>query len=476
MDKIEPTNSQNDVFGKLKDFVEDQSKQVFILKGYAGTGKTTLIKVLIDALEAKKKEFTLLASTGRAAKILSNTTKLKTSTIHGAIYSFTGLNRNLDDDETKIDDVSLPHMDSTGQLYLTFELGKAPSSSTKIYIVDEASMISDAEDKSINQAIFGTGRLLHDLLSYDTNGKFIFVGDICQLPPVSQAVSPALNSDYFSKTFHIKAEETELTEIVRQSKENDIILSSQRVRKLYYSPQPYKWASFPFRRYKNIHLVSNQMDVITRYINNVRQYGFNKATLIGYSNRQCNMLTKLIRPSLGFVSPLLSKGDLLLITQNNYISGLMNGDLVTVEDIVSLEKRAGLSFLNVTVRELFTQKSYSQLLISEILYSNQTNLNQPQQKVLFIDFHRRMKDIGIKQESDEFNQMMLKDPYLNAIRAVFGYALTCHKAQGGEWDTVYLDIPRHLPSLQKPYVYQWIYTAMTRARQDIYTQDDFWIM
>ena len=166
----------------------------------------------------------------------------------------------------------------------------------------------------------------------------------------------------------------------------------------------------------------------------------------------------------------------MLITQNNYISGLMNGDLVTVESFFFKEKRAGLTFLNVTVKELFTQKSYSQLLIADILYNNQTNLSQIQQKELFVDFYLRMKKRNLKQDDKEFKAMMMKDPYLNALRSVFGYALTCHKAQGGEWETVFLDIPRSVPVVEKPYVYQWVYTAMTRAKKELYIVDDFWVM
>ena len=147
-----------------------------------------------------------------------------------------------------------------------------------------------------------------------------------------------------------------------------------------------------------------------------------------------------------------------------------------IEDVVIQERRAGLTFLKVSIKELFTQQVYSQLMIADVLYGNQTNITQPQQKELYIDFYFRMKDKGIKQKSSTFKQCMLTDPYLNALRAVFGYALTCHKAQGGEWDYVYLDIPRNVPALNKPYVYQWVYTAMTRAKKGLYIVDDFWVM
>ena len=187
------------------------------------------------------------------------------------------------------------------------------------------------------------------------------------------------------------------------------------------------------------------------------------------------MLTRLLRPMLGVNSQQLAAGDLLLVTQNNNLSGLMNGDVVTVQQVVVKEQRAGLTFLKVSVKELFTGKEYSQLMIADVLYGNQTNLTQSQQKELFIDFFIRMKNQGLRQKDDAFKSMMIKDPYLNALRAVFGYALTCHKAQGGEWEHIYLDVPRNFPLVEKPYVYQWMYTAMTRAKYKMFTINDFWV-
>ena len=158
------------------------------------------------------------------------------------------------------------------------------------------------------------------------------------------------------------------------------------------------------------------------------------------------------------------------------VSGLLNGDIVIVEETMYREHRGGLTFLQVKVRELVSQRTYNQFLIEEILYHNKTNLTAEQQKELYIDFFIRMKSKKIKQNSKLFEEEMRCDPYLNALRAVFGYALTCHKSQGGEWEHVYLDIPRNLPQIDKPYVYQWMYTAMTRASIELYIVDDFWIM
>lgn len=470
------TDSQKRAYSKLMEFVTDEEAKIFILKGYAGTGKTTLMRKLVEEMNSRHEPYSLLASTGRAAKILANATGYETHTVHSEIYKFTDLNQDL---EAVANSREINDVDSTGQLYLNFELTtKSHIGQTKphYYIIDEASMVSDAVDKNATQAIFGSGQLLSDLFHYDSEGKFIFVGDICQLPPIMQTISPALTPKYIEDNFSIKTYESELTDVVRQSGDNDIAIASQRIRKLYYSPQSWKWAKFPLKGYKNIHLLGNQASLFTQYIKRIEKEGYNSATLIGFSNKQCDVITQIIRPSFGHTAALVEKGDLLLVTQNNLISGLMNGDLVTVEDIIIQEKRAGLTFLKVSVKELFTKRVYSQLMIADIIYSNQTNLTQSQQKELFIDFYYRMKDKGISQKSQAFKQNMMNDPYLNALRTVFGYALTCHKAQGGEWDYVYLDIPKSVPILPKPYVYQWIYTAMTRAKKGLYLVDDFWIM
>lgn len=473
-EKFELSHDQRCVMARFIEFING-SGSVFILKGYAGTGKTTMVKEMVKMLKDEKKPYRLLASTGRAAKILHDKTMEETSTVHSCIYTYSDFNQDLD----KVVDERERNkgVDSTGQLLLNFTLSVVDNSNvTTYYIIDEASMVADEEDKSAFQAAFGSGRLLCDLLEHDPNGKYIFIGDVCQLPPVLQTVSPALSVDYFKNTFGYDAVEVTLTDIKRQQSGNDIVLASQKLRRLYECPQPWTWAKFPMKGFKNIHLLDSQAELVQMYIERVKRYGYNDSTLICFSNRLCDTLTRIIRPALGLDSLQLQKGDLLLVTQNNYISGLMNGDQVVVDSVQVKEQRAGLTFLEVSFHEVLTGKEYSQLMIADILYANQTNLSQVQQKELFVEFFIRMKKKGIKQKSDLFNKMMMCDPYLNALRAVFGFALTCHKVQGGEWDNVFLDIPRSFPKREKPYVYQWVYTAMTRARRELYLVDDFYIM
>lgn len=318
------TDSQKRAYSKLMEFVEDENAKIFILKGYAGTGKTTLMRKLVEEMNARNEPFSLLASTGRAAKILANATGTDTRTVHGEIYKFTDLNQDL---ESVVSSREANQVDSTGQLFLNFELTPVThrgEKSVHYYIIDEASMISDAVDKNSTQAIFGTGKLLTDLLNYDSEGKYIFVGDVCQLPPITQPISPALTPKYVEDSFGVKVYESELVDVVRQSGDNDIAIASQRIRKLYYSPQPWKWAKFPLKGYNNIHLVNSQASLLSQYIKRIKSEGYNNATLISFSNKQCDLTTQIIRPSFGHTVGLVEKGDLLLVTQNNLISGLMN--------------------------------------------------------------------------------------------------------------------------------------------------------
>ena len=478
MPSITLTPDQQNAFDKLVAFVESDDR-VFILRGYAGTGKTTLVKIFIEKLKALNQKYYLLASTGRAAKILSNATANRTSTVHSHIYKFKDFNKDIDDIVKQQENTGV---DSTGQLYLTFELSSVPQTeeeSHRFYIVDEASMISDIPDANVTQALFGSGRLLNDLLQHDRKGKFVFVGDHCQLPPVvrsnNNSFSPALSSEYFQKTYSISAQFAELTNIMRQHIENDIIVASKRVRHLYDNVPTQKWGKLPFRNLKNIKIHPDSVSLINSYIQNIKKNGYNATTLISRTNRKANQLTELIRPSLG-MSKLLQVGDLLLITQNNMPTGLMNGDMVVVTQLNPVVKQsANLTFKEVQVQELFTQKTYSHLLIEDLVYSNEVNLNSEQQKKLFIDFFIRMKKKGIRQKTSTFNDSMMRDPYLNGLRAVFGYAITCHKSQGGEWEEVFLDIPRNLTLEPTKSTYQWVYTAMTRAREQLHIVDDFYI-
>lgn len=477
------TVSQENILRMLLDFVNHPTDRVFILKGYAGTGKTTLMRFLINHLNEMGKSYKLLASTGRAAKVLSNLSGKGTTTIHSLIYSFNGLNEEPDDKWS-------PKVASDGQLFLTFSPVSVDEDepSETIYIIDEASMVSDVATMDVTQAKFGEGRVLSDLLNYDERpkSKFVFVGDPCQLPPIEEYYSPALLKDYFRRTFDLTAQEAQLTEIMRQKGSNDIINASKAIRNLYNKAPADKsiygsqrlWGYLPFRNLKDIQLHHSVDDMMDDYVRNIKRNGLNHSICICKSNKVCHQLSNTVRHALGLTQRGVEKGVLLMVIQNNMPTGLMNGDMVVVEEILPMtETRAHLTFRQVKVKELFTGNTYNTLIIEEVLNLERLNLDRLQQQGLFVDFIMRMKEKGIdaKHNKDVFYDRMYHDPYLNALRCTLGYAVTCHKSQGGEWQHAYVHMPRNITLNPTKEAYQWIYTAMTRAKTKLHLVDDFYI-
>jgi len=464
------TKSQEKAFISFYGFI-NSGQNILIINGYAGTGKTTLIKGFLNYLAKCNKPCTLLASTGRAAKILSNITGHNATTIHSEIYKFDDLNENIGIVAGRVEN---ENDTEPGWLFPKFELCRNESN-TNIFIVDESSMISDEEDKEPEIAFFGSGKLLSDLLNFAPNGKFIFVGDECQLPPVRGAFSPALDKNYLQKEFGLKVIKSTLSEIVRVKKDNNLLLATQEIRKLISQKNEQKWMKFPLKNYSNINIVSDENTFIDNYVKDIKFNKYSNATLICRSNKTVARMNNLIREKLGRKSNNIQKGELLLITQNNLLSGLMNGDLVKVINVWEREKKAFLTFRRVEVEELSSNKRYTQFLIEEVLFQNIPRLTKMQQRNLYINYYKRQKEKGILPSSKEFKDGLFKDEYLNALRAVFGYAVTCHKAQGGEWNNVYLNIPKRIALNTCKEDFQWLYTALTRAKEYVYLIDGFWL-
>ncbi len=482
--KITLTLSQTRVLADILNFVEHPSQRVFILKGYAGTGKTTLLRFLLAELRKRGRLYSLMAPTGRAAKVMSNLAGdgnniAPARTIHSTIYSFQGLNQDLSERE-------VTSIDETGQMYLTFEPTQVDPEEgmDMIYIVDEASMVSDIDAREVAQAKFGSGKLLTDLLNFDTRqgSKFIMVGDPCQLPPIEQYFSPALSEDYIAGHFGCEVATAQLTEIMRQAGDSSIVTASKAIRALWgRAPADASlygrssvWGKLPLRHYGDIEFHHTVDDLVDLYVKAVKRGGYERAVFISRANSRCSSLSLDIRRRLGFTQPRVMVGDLLMVTQNNLIVPLVNGDMVEVTEVTDqVTSLAGLTFRLVTVKNLYNSQEYSTWIIEDILANSRPNLDKAQQTGLIIDFVNRMKKKGFKQNTNGFNEMMYRDLYLNALRATWGYAVTCHKAQGGEWDTVLLDMPRNITRNPVKENYQWVYTAMTRARKTLHLVDDF---
>ncbi len=487
-------DSQKRVLKRMTDFVFDSNDRIFILKGYAGTGKTTLMRFLIEEMQKRKQGFTLLSTTGRAAKILSNHTDCHASTIHSMIYKFSDFNKDVSDLDPKSASI-----ETTGQLFLVFEPSVLSNDDrdAMVYIIDEASMVSDFEQKDVVQAQFGNGKVLTELLAYDTldKSKFIFVGDPCQLPPVLGSMSPALSTDYFENCFGLHAQQGVLTEIMRQ--DNSIIAAGAYIRKLWanapefesaYPRGNYWGAPLRMSQYKDFEIHADLAEMEDLYLDCIRQHGYNHSIFICNSNAKCSEMSGCIRNALGFNGS-VKQGDLLMVVQNQMTTGLMNGDMVEVVEIRSETERAfrdvmtpdgyhtTLMFREIKVKELFTQKIYSTMLLENPLEMKQVNLDSRQQSGLFLDFILRMKRKGIDQRRTpkDFEKAMREDPYLNALRCNYGYAVTCHKAQGGEWESVFIQMPRNITLKPTKNKYQWFYTAITRAKHTVHLCKDFFI-
>jgi GTPase SAR1 family protein len=490
---ISLTTSQKRALQSMQYFVERYDK-CFVLSGYAGTGKTTLMRFFIKYLQEQQIDFCLLSSTGRAAKILSNAVGHEAHTVHHLIFTFNGLNQDLSDVDTK---EASP--DNVGQLALQFDATKydGPSDKRMVYIIDEASMISDTISVTSTQANFGTGRLLHDLFAYDTrdDSKFVFVGDPCQLPPIQGTISPALSTEYLKKEFGYGTSSQMLTEIVRQAGDSSIVRAAAMIRSLWqnapeteavYGERAKVWGRIQLNHYADIEIMPTVDDMRSQYISLIRQNGYNEATFICQSNNDSWKMSQFVRQNLGFTG-VVQPGDLLMVMQNQITTGLMNGDMVEVVSVgnkpeyVDKTDNRGyhthLEFIDVVVRELFTGRTINTLLLLSILEGGAgTNLNSRQQTGLFLDFVLRMREKGITQKNKErFNEALFRDPYLNALRCSYGYAITCHKAQGGEWNHVFIQPQRNVLLNPTKHSYQWLYTAITRAKKCAYFPNEFYI-
>lgn len=460
---------QQEVFNQLKAFVNDPTVNTFILNGYAGTGKTFLIQHFAKYLQEKKKGFKLLASTGRAAAVLRGKTDLETSTIHGELYSFD----TVDGDDNNIPDDA--PVDAYGQMTLVFT-SRPRGEEDCIYIVDEASMVGSEFTDSTSYAKFGSGCLLPDLLAAIGKSKIVFVGDPAQLPPVFQVNSPALDKNWLNDMGRTTVVGT-LNQIMRTEKDNDILVMAEEVRNSIGVQETTKWIKLKALNHNNCTVFPDANTLFLEYYSSFLQFGPNKSIAIAPSNRICNHLNSYVRKRLyPQKRDQLEVGEILMVNQNNYIVPLVNGDFVKVIYLGEKSKKLGLHFQDIRVEHLATEKSYAIKIALDAFNNPGGNLNHDQQRLLMIDFSRRMRKKGIRPKTDKYFDRMRLDPYLNSLRAGYGYVVTCHKAQGGEWNNVFLFLDKSMYGYMKPdAMRQWWYTAITRTKKQLHLHRDWWI-
>lgn len=456
------TSQQQQVLDNIKTFL-DSDVSVFILKGYAGTGKTTMIRTIIEEIKNREKEPILMAPTGRAARVLESKNSWKANTIHRCIYE-------LDTIETK---------EGSDDIRFIFPLkNKEEEANDHICIVDESSMIGTREVQ--NELFeFGTGSLLNDLLTYvapNRGGKIIFVGDPMQLPPVGDNVSNALDEKYF-ESIGLKAMVSELTDVVRQGAGSAILSNAMKVRALIESQQK---NNLVFDRQENEVIDMEGYKMPEQFLSLYPKPEIGQSVIIAFSNRQARDYNYAVREMLYPEQKQIVVGDILQVVSNNYKLNVMNGDFVKIVAINGeteyqsapvyiniggqrMQHKITLSFRNVRIR-LDNELEISCKIIENMLDDADPNLTFAQIQALYINFCMRYPQL--KRGSHLFKEYLKADPYFNALRVKYGYAITGHKSQGGEWNTVFVDYTGRT-GLNTDCL-RWTYTVTTRASHTLY--------
>jgi ATP-dependent exoDNAse (exonuclease V) alpha subunit len=457
---------QKSAFKAIQRFL-DSAADTFVLRGYAGTGKTFLMQYLGQWLKEQKHPFKLLASTGRAATVLRGKTGFTAKTVHSELYNFSSMD-GMDD----IPDDS--PMDAYGQMRMQFQL-REPDDEKTLYIVDEASMLTSELSSDMSFASFGSGFLLTDFFAAVGKNKIIFVGDPCQLPPVGEITSPALDMNWLALEKRIAVSFT-LEKIERTKGDNDILVLSEKIRNMSLQEDLPKFPKLPAKGMKNVKLHDSDKHLFNAYLEKYKKKGVNGALAIARSNKMVRNINRAVRRDLyGELDPPLRTGDVLLVIQNNNAVPLVNGDFVTVISLGPTQQQAGLNFQEVKIKAFTSDEELDMLVSLDILYGEEVNFSHEQSRALMIDFKNRMSRDNVRPNSEEFRNEMRKDPFLNCLRAKYGYAVTCHKSQGGEWDHVYLFLEKSMYSMEKPELCKWWYTAVTRARKELNLVDEWWI-
>ncbi|MCG8808775.1 AAA family ATPase [Tenacibaculum finnmarkense] len=444
-----PTIKQDLLLNKLADFIFDTNNNaLFLLKGYAGTGKTTIISSVVHNLEKANKKAVLLAPTGRAAKVISGYSKKKAFTIHKKIY--------------------FSKKQGAGAMSFVKQPNKH---SNTIFIVDEASMISDAQQ---NSKMFENGSLLDDLISYVYSGKnckLVFIGDTAQLPPVKLTLSPALDADKLSYSFDKNVFEIELDEVVRQQQNSGILANATDLRMLIQ----YGASDFQFDvKYPDIIRLEDSYDIqdaiTSAYDGDV---GVEDTAFIVRSNKRANQYNNQIRTEIRGQENEISTGDYVMVVKNNYFwlkesssaGFIANGDICEVMRINSIKELYGFKFAEVEVRMIDYPDipNFETVLLLDTLSSENPSLTYAESNKLY---EAVKEDFADQTKYKQFLEVK-KNKYFNALQVKFSYAMTCHKSQGGQWNTVFIEQP-YLPDGPSVEYLRWLYTAVTRAQNKLY--------
>jgi len=446
-----PTPGQEELSVKLADFIaESDPDAVFILKGYAGTGKTTMLSSLVKTFNLFKFRSVLLAPTGRAAKVLSGYTGHNAYTIHKNIYR------------------QQSSSDGMGRFVLNKNLFK-----DTFFIVDEASMVPNTNAES---SIFGSGRLLEDLIEYvysGTNCRLILVGDTAQLPPVGLDVSPALlkkELDFYDR----KVFEYELTEVVRQDQNSGILYNATLIRNMITSGYlPSGYFHLECKQFNDIRRIGGA-DLIEEISTCYSSFGLFETIIVTRSNKRANKFNEGIRSTILYKEADISVGDLMMVVKNNYfwleanerIDFIANGDIAEIIAIYKYEELYGFRFANVSLRLIdYPDIEIDCKIILDTITIESASLTSEQNRKLYDAVSEDYMDLRSKKKRWE---KVKENPYFNALQVKFAYAVTCHKAQGGQWRAVFVDQGYVTEEMINLEFLRWLYTAFTRPTERLY--------
>ncbi len=438
------------VMDQLSKFVMEVSgPEIFVLKGHAGTGKTAIISTLVRNLWQINKNAVLLAPTGRAAKVISNYSGMEASTIHRIIY--------------------FPRTDKKGGVKFVLQPNKNRKT---IFFVDEASMISDGSGD-----FTGLGSsLLDDLIQFVFSGfqcKLVFIGDTAQLPPVKLELSPALDPEFFERNYDKEVMSGNLTQVMRQQLESGILFNATEVRR-QINGEGFGSIKMMLDGFKDIVRLIEGNDVLDALNEAYSTIGNENTAIIVRSNKRANLYNQQIRSRILFNESELSVGDYLMVVKNNYFwvkpeseAGFVaNGDTIEVLEIFKFESFYGFDFARVKVRliDYPKMKSFETVLLLNTISAETPALTYDENNQLY----NAVKEDYASESSNYKRFLKIKqNPHFNALQVKFSYAMTCHKSQGGQWNTVFIEQP-YLPEGPDQNYYRWLYTAMTRAQERLF--------
>jgi exodeoxyribonuclease-5 len=450
----EPTLGQSKLIKQLSAFaLSEKENCVFLLKGYAGTGKTSIVGALVNTLPSYSVHFQLMAPTGRAAKVLSNYSRCPAFTIHKKIYK--------------------PKADKeNGVAMFVLQPNKYENC---IFIVDEASMIGDGS--SVQDAVMPANRsLLDDLMEYTMQGKnckLLFIGDTAQLPPVGLDQSPALSIDYLKSAFPLTIHSTELTEVMRQAEESGILSNATSLRfaiKMGKNEIP----KFQIDGFPDISPIQGN-DLMEFLGDAFRKYGEEGTMMICRSNKRANSYNQQIRNQILWRETELAEGDLMMVVKNNYFwlpedskaDFIANGDIVKLKRVKKITEKHGFRFADVTVCMLdyAEEEEFECKLILNTINSDAPALTYSENNKLYHAVSLEYQNE--KSKSKRFLKIK-SDPFFNALQVKFAYAVTCHKAQGGQWPCVFVEQGYLTEEMVNTEFLRWLYTAVTRASEKLY--------